>query len=160
MYFVSFLSYWSSKIDKMYVCGCKLLYMNVKLSFKIWIVLCSISLIAFYYISYCLGIARILLYLFYTFLIVENEIFLFLIFELKNHLLNSWTSVQFTRGAFYGAFKFKFGRRNDSFFSERIIDFGNYFIWNFYRVNYDYLFLYRFVGGFSFIYICFMISLL
>lgn len=65
---------------------------------------------------------------FCTSLIVENEIFLFLIFELKNHLLNSWTSVQFTRGAFCGAFKFKFGRRNDSFFFETVIDFGNHFI--------------------------------
>lgn len=95
---------------------------------------------------------------FCTSLIVENEIFLFLIFKLKNHLLNSWTSVQFTRGAFCGAFKFKFGRRNDSFFSETVIDFGNHFIQIFYLVNYDYLFLYAEV--FLFIYICFAISLL
>lgn len=125
-----------------------------------------ISLNAFYYIPYRLihsifiyrrAIVKILLS-FCTFLIVENEIFLFLIFELKNHLLNSWTSVQFTRGAFCGAFKFKFGRRNDSFFSETVIDFGNHFIQIFYLVNYDYLFLYAEV--FLFIYICFAISLL
>lgn len=107
--------------------------MNVK--FKNGIVLCNFYFVECFLLYFLLfdpfiygrEIVKIL-FSFCTFLIVENEIFLFLNFESKNHLLNSWTFVQFTRGAFCGAFNFKFGRRNDSFFSERVIDFRNHFI--------------------------------
>lgn len=122
-------------IDRKMYLTTNIFNMNIKLGLKYesYIVLCNfyfVECFLLYFLSFdpfYIHLWKILLS-FCTSLIVENEIFLFLIFELKNHLLNSWTSVQFTRGAFCGAFKFKFGRRNDSFFSEIVIDFGYHFI--------------------------------